>query len=455
MSSLNGMIIVKLPALKEQLCSAPILAYPSFTIPYILETDASGRGLGAVLSRLHDNGHVHLIAFASCSLNKVEQNYSRSELEILAVMWVVSHFQAYLYGQSVTVFTDHAAVKPMLETPNTAAVGSASWSILTIDQGNTIMLQMHCQGVLQSIALQVGITEGDIQVATLISNDQDHPAPIISALLQHQSTRILLTIPLPFLQEQRKDTKLAEIIQYLENGTLPLDDARARKIALQESLWMVLYILSITSDRATGKLWYQLIYKISYLRRSIAHLAHSCPECAIISGGGRMCRSPLHPIPVQRPFQILDLDIMELPKSATGNRYAIVLQDFLSNWPMIYALPNHSASRIVRLLVEEVVPFCGVPEALFSDRGTNLLSHLVQDVCKSLGIKKLNTIPYPPQCDEMVECLNHTLKANAEEGMQWDSYVQYQVYYGLIGTPFMNPPVRSLLSYCLALTVGC
>ena len=54
---------------------------------------------------------------------------------------------------------------------------------------------------------------------------------------------------------------------------------------------------------------------------------------------------------------------------------------------MIYAAPDQKAQRIACLLAEEVVPCCGVPEAVLSDRGTNLLSHLVQDVCGLLGMK--------------------------------------------------------------------
>lgn len=50
----------------------------------------------------------------------------------------------------------------------------------------------------------------------------------------------------------------------------------------------------------------------------------------------------------------------------------------------------------------------GVPEALLLDRGPNRLSHLMGDVCKLLGIKKLNTMAYHPQCDGTVEWFNHT-----------------------------------------------
>ena len=74
------------------------------------------------------------------------------------------------------------------------------------------------------------------------------------------------------------------------------------------------------------------------------------------------------------------------------------------------------------------MPMFGVPEALLSDRGTNLLSHLMQDVCKLLGIRKLNTTAYHPQCDGMVERFNRTLKTilrkhAARFGTQWDRYL--------------------------------
>ena len=59
---------------------------------------------------------------------------------------------------------------------------------------------------------------------------------------------------------------------------------------------------------------------------------------------------------------------------------------------------------ITQLLVEEIVPQFGVPEALLSDRRTNLLSILMQDVCKLLGMKKTNTLhSSSPKCDGMIE----------------------------------------------------
>ena len=101
---------------------------------------------------------------------------------------------------------------------------------------------------------------------------------------------------------------------------------------------------------------------------------------------------------------------MELPKTDDGNQYVLVFQDFLTKWPFAFPMPDQKASRIAKLLVREVVPMFGVPESLLSDRGTNLLSHLMQDVCQLLGVKKLNTTAHHPRCDGMVERFKRTLR---------------------------------------------
>ena len=76
-------------SLKTQLVTPPVLAYPSFTKDFTLETDASIQGLGAVLSQVQDNGKLHPVAYASRALNPSEKNYSVTGLETLAVMWAL------------------------------------------------------------------------------------------------------------------------------------------------------------------------------------------------------------------------------------------------------------------------------------------------------------------------------------------------------------------------------
>jgi hypothetical protein len=105
-------------SLKEAITRAPVLAYPDFDLDFTLETDASVKGLGAVLMQRHSDQTLHPVAFASHSLSPAEKNYSITELETLAVVLAVQHFHAYLYGHNVVVVTDHLTVNSNLGAPS-------------------------------------------------------------------------------------------------------------------------------------------------------------------------------------------------------------------------------------------------------------------------------------------------------------------------------------------------
>ena len=122
--------------LKELLVTAPVLSYPRFghDRELILETDASGIGLGAVLSQKQGDGHIHSIAYASQSLNAHEKNYGISELKTLGLVWAVWYFRPYLLGYHTIVYTDHFACLSLLNTPHPSGK-LARWA-LTIQEMN-------------------------------------------------------------------------------------------------------------------------------------------------------------------------------------------------------------------------------------------------------------------------------------------------------------------------------
>ena len=98
-------------ALKLALTTAPVLGYPNFEREFILKTDASLRGLGAVLSQVVDQGKTHIIAYTSQTLRPSEKsmhNYSSAKLELLALKWAVTEkFRDYLLGSKFTVYTNN------------------------------------------------------------------------------------------------------------------------------------------------------------------------------------------------------------------------------------------------------------------------------------------------------------------------------------------------------------
>ena len=68
-------------------------------------------------------------------------------------------------------------------------------------------------------------------------------------------------------------------------------------------------------------------------------------DCLTATGSDWHFRASIHPIPVQRPFQIVGVDVMELPGTEQGNKY-VVFQDMFTKWPMIYAVLDQKTVRI-------------------------------------------------------------------------------------------------------------
>ena len=97
--------------LKKKLTEAPVLAFADFDKPFILETDASFEGLGAILSQKQEDGKTKVVAYASRRLHPTERNelnYSSYKLEFLSMKWAITEkFRDYLEGTHFVVYTDN------------------------------------------------------------------------------------------------------------------------------------------------------------------------------------------------------------------------------------------------------------------------------------------------------------------------------------------------------------
>ena len=472
-----------LDALKTSLVTAPVLAYPNFSEDFVLETDASIQGLGAVLSQKKQDGKLHPVAYGSRSLTTAERNYSITELETLAVVWAVTHYKAYLYGHNVTIYTDHSAVKAILETPSPSGKHARWW--LKVYSGGLLSVQIiHRSGKSNTNADALSRSPCDSTVSAQGGLHIDtHVAAVTTATQPDVETSTvdgLLTQPIggesdtanSFGEQQREDPALAEMIDYFDKGQLPNDEGHARKIVLQAPLFTFLdgtlfFVDQKDQMRKRVVVPEQLKHRImeechggrlgghfsgNRLHRALAkrwwwqgmysdtlQFCKNCLQCTAATSQRSSFHPPLQPIPVERTFQIIGVDLMELPRTSKGNQYVLVFQDFLSKFPLVFPVPDQKTERIVKILVEQVIPLFGVPEALLSDCGANLLSHLMKEVCEMMGIKKLNTTSYHPQCDGMVERFNRTLKTMlrkhaAKFGVQWDKYL-YGVLWAYRNTP--------------------
>ena len=221
------------------LTKAPVLAFPDFKRDFILETDASGTGLGAVLSHKQEDGTTKPICFASRTLQTHKANYAVSELEALAVVWAVKHFRVYLYGHTCDVYTDHEALLSLLNTLYPS--GRLARRGLALQELN---LNIHYRpGRLNKSADSLSSTEDNVsdgEVAQLQPDD--------SIIAQEEASAKDREGAL-LRERQAKDPKLTTVIQYLETGELPAEEKKAKE---NRNLWMCcVYVLTLCLSAPT------------------------------------------------------------------------------------------------------------------------------------------------------------------------------------------------------------
>ncbi|CAM4591762.1 unnamed protein product [Lepidochelys kempii] len=95
-------------ALKEALVSGPVLTNPDFDKPFMVFTNTSDVGLGAVLMQEDEKGERHPIVYLSKKLLPQEQHYAAIEKECLAMVWALKKLEPYLFGRHFTVYIDHS-----------------------------------------------------------------------------------------------------------------------------------------------------------------------------------------------------------------------------------------------------------------------------------------------------------------------------------------------------------
>ena len=112
--------------LKAHCVSAPVLSFANFTKLFLLKTDASGDGLGVVLSQKQNDRRYHPVAFGSSTLSKSQKNYHSNKKEFLALKWAITEeFQEYLKHSSIpfVVKIDNNPLTYAFTTPNLVATG--------------------------------------------------------------------------------------------------------------------------------------------------------------------------------------------------------------------------------------------------------------------------------------------------------------------------------------------
>ena len=236
-----------------------------------------------------------------------------------------------------------------------------------------------------------------------------------------------------YLANRFEDIAIAE-----KNGLLGLQGMRQGKNLfkvfvpqpLREQVMQWSHDHPSSEHMGTQKTLSRLLYRFSWpgMCCQAKTFCRSCMVCQKRSKPTPGRRAPMVSETSSRPFERVALDITEMPLSSSGNRYALVVMDYFSKYVRIYPMKDQRAITVAGHLMDWVYEL-GVPERLHSDQGAQFESHIFQEICKQLGIRKTRTTPYHPQSDGMVERFMRTLKDMVAKyidtaGFTWDKGVK-------------------------------
>ena len=432
--------------LKEKLCSAPVLAYPVFSPSCVfhLKTDACDVGLGAVLTQFHGDLE-RVVAYGSRKLNNAERNYSVPEREALAVVWGISHFRPYLYGQKFCIVTDHQPLtylKTMKDPKGRFARWLQELSAYDYDivykpglahrDADALSRFPHCsEDRITPLAIPVAATSicGDDKYI----REAQEADPTLSTVRQQ-----LLSRQKPAFQGQwRKGAlgayrriwhQLAFNNDILVRCISPSSSKLVVPTSLQSSVLQHCHDLPASGHLGVDKTFSRVresFYWPGY-SRSVDQYVASCHLCQQRNAPVPSPRAELQHVTASRPFEIVAMDILELPRTDRGNKYCLVVSDYFTRWPEMFPMCDQKATTVARHLVNGVISRHGIPEVIFSDQGGSFENEVIREFCKMMGMKKVRTSPYHPQADGLVERLNRTLlqmlsKAAADRGLRLGS----------------------------------
>ena len=450
--------------LRERLCSAPVLAYPDFQRPFLLDTDASDTGIGGVLSQVDDEGRERVIAYGSRLLTKPERKYCVTRRELLAVITFVQLYRPYLICRKFTLRTDHGSLTWLrnfkepegqlarwlerlqeLDFEIVHRRGSAHRNADSLSRLPCRQCGRDSHGTTSEIA--VTALQGPLVQPGDSLRDQQLADYVLGPFIQGKETGKKPEAGSFESATSKSTRRLLQIWDQLvlHHGVLcrqyksPDGSVRLQAVVPDRLRKEVLSDLHegalgghLGSDKTLGRLKERFYWPGHY--NDVREWCRNCAVCASRKSPTAKPRAPLEPIIVSYPLQLVAVDILgPLPESESGNSYILVVADYFTRYTEAYPLPNQEATTVANKLVDEFFLRYSPPERLHSDQGRNFESAIVTETCRLLGIEKSRTTPYHPQSDGLVERFNRTLldmlaTAVGDRPFEWETHLRRMCY---------------------------
>lgn len=388
--------------IKTCLISAPVLCCPDYELPFIVETDASAYGIGAVLLQPHSDGD-RVISYLSRSLTKQERNFSTTERECLAVLWAVEKLRPYLEGVPFQVVTDHHSLV-WLQNLKDPTGRLARWSLKLSNFDCKII---HRKG--KDLVVPDMLSRSVPVIDEIIINSE------ISDKWYKGMCRKVQMKPAKFSNWRLQNGRL---FKYVKSPYVSLHDSRElwKEAVPKESRKKIIakfHEPPTSGHMGVTKTYARIAERFFWpkMKYDVAHFIRNCTVCATHKPDqrgplGQMVQQPR----VFRPWEMISTDLMgPLPRSMKGHQYICVITDYFSKYSLLFPLRTSNTETVCRVIEEGVFLVYGVPRIIICDNGPQYRSRQFQSLAERYGSKIRYNSNYHPQANP-TERVNRTIK---------------------------------------------
>ncbi|KAL4325224.1 hypothetical protein GQ457_11G000740 [Hibiscus cannabinus] len=407
--------------LKARLCTAPVLALPCFEKEFVIETDASGVGIGAVL--IQENKP---LAYFSQKLSGRMQGASTYHREMFAITQAMSRWRQYLLGRKFVIITDQKSLRELtqqtIQTPE----------------------QQHWLSKLIGYEFEIQYRPGKLNtVADALSRE--------SSTMFMALSRTTLGVIENLKRASEIDKELRALKMQIQEGNLSSSEYKIQGLVLykdrivipNESVLKFLLLKEFHSSTMGGhagifRTWHRLSANFYWkgMRTDVQKFVRECQVCQRMKAESLTPAGLLQPLPIpNQVFEDISIDFITGWPKSNGKEAILVVVDRLTKYGHFFSLPRHYDSKfIARVLLQGVIKLHGIPRSMVSDRDRIFLSEIWTELARLQGTQLCMSTSYHPQSDGQTEALNRCLEMylrclTGDEPNKWENWLAWAEYW--------------------------
>ena len=405
--------------LKKRLTTAPVLTLPSGSEGFVVYSDASRKGLGAVLMQ-----HGKVIAYASRQLKTHEGNYPTHDLELAAVVFALKLWRHYLYGVTCDIWTDHQSLKYIF-TQKELNMRQRRWLELIKDYDVRIQYKPGKANVVADALSRKNSSQLSVLFA-LPHELQEEVRRMELALSVRGVDGVLANLQMePTLiarikEAHKEDLEIQKIVQNVRDGKESdfkvddhgilwlMDRLCVPNSAIREELLVEAHNSPFSIHPGSTKMYRDMKDQFwwSGMKKDIGEYVSKCMTCQLVKIEHQRPGGELHSLDIPEwKWEHICMDfLMDLPRTLKKHDAIWVIVDRLTKSAHFLAIrATDSVGKLAEIYRDEIMRLHGVPVSIVSDRDPRFTSRFWEGFQRAWGTKLSFSTAFHPQTDGQSE----------------------------------------------------